>query len=258
MSSTCWSCWRSKVANRQNSFTTNPEELIDKYRLSKECIHALWEKASCTKNFLFCVYRMQHSSLPVAPQGTDVLCHKEFPGLYMADCSGMSAASVCKIIRSTSISTLLCILAQVYIKFPEPSDIPDLTSIFFYCWHARGFGLRWCLFHQYCNPWGNNAELYRSRKGGYAIDLMDICNHDLVFIFLVTLGAHAGSIFSLRFYHPQLRKNVGITLLILKPAMSLKELSVFWNACLPYSIKGCGLNFPPLRKSSWHLSFYTA
>ena len=100
--------------------------------------------------------------------------------LCLADCSGMSAASVCKIVRS--ISTVLCSLAPIYIKFPEPADIPDLTKNFFAIAGMPGvFG---CIDGSYINivsPGGNNAELYRSRKGRFAINVMAICDHNLVF-----------------------------------------------------------------------------
>ena len=98
----------------------------------------------------------------------------------MADCLGMSAASVCNIVRS--ISTALCAIAQTYIKFPEPTDIPDLASNFF---DIAGMpGVIGCIDGSYINiisPGGDNAELYRSRKGRFAINLMAICDYNLVF-----------------------------------------------------------------------------
>lgn len=100
--------------------------------------------------------------------------------LCMAGLSGMSAASVCKIVKN--IASVLCNLRAIYIKFPEPTDIPDLTKNFFAI--AGMPGVLGCIDGSYINiisPGGNNAELYRSRKGRYAINLMAICDHNLVF-----------------------------------------------------------------------------
>lgn len=95
-------------------------------------------------------------------------------------CSVMSVASVSNIIKN--VATVLCRLAPVYIKFPEPADIPDLTKNFFAIAGMPGvFGCIDGSLIFIISPGGNDAELYRSRKNRFAINIMAICDHNLVF-----------------------------------------------------------------------------
>ena len=104
--------------------------------------------------------------------------------LCVADCSSVSAAAVSKIVRT--ISTILCLLVRDYIKFPQPNEVPDLTSNFY---RIGGMpGVMGCVDGSYINilsPGGNEAELYRSRKGRFAINVMAICDHSLKFLNIV-------------------------------------------------------------------------
>lgn len=104
--------------------------------------------------------------------------------LCVAGCSGISVASVCKIVRT--ISTVLCGLVKNYIKFPEPNEITDLTSNFF---KVYGFpGVVGCIDGSYINilnPGGDDAELYKSQKGRCAINVMAVCDHNLKFLNII-------------------------------------------------------------------------
>ena len=85
---------------------------------------------------LFCVYRMKYPRVPQLLTALMYFATGSFQ-LGMADCPGMSAASVCKIVRS--IATVLCSLATVYITFPEPTHIPDLSKNFFSFFFKEAF-----------------------------------------------------------------------------------------------------------------------
>ncbi|KAK8404685.1 hypothetical protein O3P69_007734 [Scylla paramamosain] len=118
---------RRLVKDHQNPFAAySEEEFVQRYRLSKECIHTLLGQVE--------------PDLPRAKDGR----------------------------------------ARTYIKFPEPTDIPDLASNFF---NIAGMpGCIGCIDGSYINiisPGGDHAELYRSRKGRFAINAMGICDYNL-------------------------------------------------------------------------------
>uniref|UniRef100_A0A0P4VXD6 DDE Tnp4 domain-containing protein n=1 Tax=Scylla olivacea TaxID=85551 RepID=A0A0P4VXD6_SCYOL len=171
---------RRLVKDPQNPFAAySEEEFVQRYRLSKECIHTLLgqvepdlPRAKDGRGCSIPAYLQLLTAMMYFATGSFQIC--------MADCLGMSAASVCKIVRS--ISTILCTLARTYIKFPEPTDIPDLASNFF---NIAGMpGCIGCIDGSYINiisPGGDHAELYRSRKGRFAINVMGICDYNLVF-----------------------------------------------------------------------------
>ena len=98
----------------------------------------------------------------------------------MGDCPQMSATAVCRVVKNCA--TVLCSLSREYIKFPQPADIPGLTSNFFNIAGMPGV-IGWVddTFINITSPGGNNAELYRSRKNRFAINLMGICDHNLLF-----------------------------------------------------------------------------
>lgn len=97
----------------------------------------------------------------------------------MVDCPGMSAASVCKTVGR--IAMVLCTLAPVYIKFPEPTDIPDLIMNVLPLLVCQVVLVTWITCTDIISPGGNNTELNTSRKDHYAINIMVIWNHNLVF-----------------------------------------------------------------------------
>lgn len=173
---------RRLITDRQNPFTVySEEEFIEQYRLSKECIRILLDQI---EPHLPRAQDGRGCSIPAYLQLLTAVMHfgsGSFQRTTANDiCSGMSVASVCNIV--TTIATVLCRLAPVYIKFPEPADIPDLTENFFAIAGMPGvFGCIDGSLIYIVSPGGNDAELYRSQKNRFAINVMAICDHNLVF-----------------------------------------------------------------------------
>lgn len=110
----------------------------------------------------------------------------------------MSASSVCKFIRR--IATALTSMSPDYIKFPEPADGHQLSVDFFAI--AGMPGVIGCIdgtLIPIVSPGGNTAELYRCRKGFFALNVMALC--DAKMRFLNIISSWPGSVHDSRIFN---------------------------------------------------------
>ncbi|XP_069978023.1 putative nuclease HARBI1 [Penaeus vannamei] len=113
----------------------------------------------------------------------------------MADWSQMSRTSVCKFVGLTA--TGIASLASEYLKFPNARDVTAIIQKFHTiagmpevigCIDGSHFPVR--------GPGGNEAELYRCRKGYFSINTQGICDADLKF--MNTIASWPGTVHNSR------------------------------------------------------------
>ena len=103
----------------------------------------------------------------------------------MADTQEMSNASISRFVHR--IAYVITSLAQDYIKFPGPEDARHLATDFMAI--AGMPGVIGCIdgsLVRIVSPGGNNAELYRCRKGFLALNVMAVCDAKMRFINLIS------------------------------------------------------------------------
>jgi hypothetical protein len=90
---------------------------------------------------------------------------------------------VLRIIKKVSRS-LASLYHHHHIKFPATNRILDVQRAFM---QQRGIpgvvGLMDCTQIPIISPGGDNAELFRNRKGHFSINIQAICDHELKLIF---------------------------------------------------------------------------
>ena len=99
----------------------------------------------------------------------------------MADLSGVSKATVCRVLKR--VSHLLAQLCTEEISFPTSTRDRSLTMRDF---HALAnfpgvLGAIDCTHVPIQSPGGDNAELYRNRKGYFSINVQAVVSADLLF-----------------------------------------------------------------------------
>ncbi|XP_050704110.1 putative nuclease HARBI1 [Eriocheir sinensis] len=118
--------------------------------------------------------------------------------LDMGDCCDMSLPSVSTCVKT--VTSAICQLAGDYIKFPSPAEEQDVMRQFAEV--AAMPGVIGCVDGVHIpiiSPGGEDAELYRCRKGFFSLNIMGVCNSSMLFTNLVVNwqgSAHDARIFS--------------------------------------------------------------
>lgn len=118
--------------------------------------------------------------------------------LDMRDCCDMSQPSVSTCVKT--VTSAICQLAGDYIKFPSPAEEQDVMPQFAeVAAMPRVIGCVDGVHIPVISPGGDNAELYRCRKGFFSLNVMGVCNSSMLFTNLVVNwqgSAHDARIFS--------------------------------------------------------------
>ncbi|KAK3878751.1 hypothetical protein Pcinc_016563 [Petrolisthes cinctipes] len=104
--------------------------------------------------------------------------------ITMGDCGEMSTASVSKYVKITAMA--IARQASHHIRFPEPDEARSLGSQFY---DIAGMpGVIGCIDGSHVkiiSPGGDNAEVYRCRKGFMSLNVQGICDAHMKFINIV-------------------------------------------------------------------------
>ncbi|KAK3872098.1 hypothetical protein Pcinc_022797 [Petrolisthes cinctipes] len=104
--------------------------------------------------------------------------------ITMGDCGEMSTASVSKYVKLTAMA--IARQASHHIHFPEPDEARSLGSQFY---DIAGMpGVIGCIDGSHVkiiSPGGDNAEVYRCRKGFMSLNVQGICDAHMKFINIV-------------------------------------------------------------------------
>nr|XP_027222964.1 putative nuclease HARBI1 [Penaeus vannamei] len=156
---------------------------MERHRLTKDCTKILLDKIN---QGLPRGRNMRGLSVP--PQLQLLVCLRYLATgsfqLRMADCSQMSKTSVCKFVGLTARA--IASLASEYIKFPDARKV--VANIQKFQMIAGMPGVIGCVDGSHIpirGPGGNDAELYRCRKGYFSISMQDICDADLKFMNII-------------------------------------------------------------------------
>lgn len=101
--------------------------------------------------------------------------------ITMGDCGEMSTASVSKYVKVIAIANAR--QASHHIRFPEPNEARSLGSQFYAI--AGMPGVIGCIDGSHVkiiSPGGDNADIYRCRKGYMSLNVQGICDADMKFI----------------------------------------------------------------------------
>lgn len=96
----------------------------------------------------------------------------------------MSASSVCRFVKNTAIA--IARLSPQYIRFPSPDETQRFVEDFYRL--AQMPGVIGCIDGSHIpiqSPGGNNAEIYRCRKGYMSINVQAVCDANLKFTNIV-------------------------------------------------------------------------
>lgn len=117
--------------------------------------------------------------------------------LTVADCSYISQPSVSICVQNVTYA--ICQLSAEYIKFPSPAEEDDMMRKFQEV--TRMPGVIGCIDGSLIpirSPGGPDAELYRGRKGFFALNVMAVCDPHMIITNLVVNwpgSAHDSRIF---------------------------------------------------------------
>ncbi|XP_069996600.1 putative nuclease HARBI1 [Penaeus vannamei] len=174
---------RIVLEDRADHFVSLSDEFMERYRLTKDCTKLLLDKIN---QGLPRGGNMNGLSVP--PQLQLLVCLRYLATgsfqLRMADCSQMSKTSVCKFVGLTARA--IASLASEYIKFPDARKV--VANIQKFQMIAGMPGVIGCVDGSHIpirGPGGNDAELYRCRKGYFSISMQDICDADLKFMNII-------------------------------------------------------------------------
>lgn len=173
------------------------EEFIMRYRLNKEAVMDLLQVI--TPN----LRRIRNNRGCSVPHHLQLLVALRYFAtgdlqITMGDCSEMSTATVSKYVRI--MATAIARQAPHYIKFPQPNDAPAVVSKFF---DIAGMpGVIGCIDGSHVkivSPGGDNAEVYRCRKGYMSLNVQGICDAQMKFTNIVC--SWPGSTHDARIFH---------------------------------------------------------
>ncbi|XP_045112504.1 putative nuclease HARBI1 [Portunus trituberculatus] len=165
--------WTLKFVERADPFAVySDKDFVERYRLSKVCVHHLLEKIQeqlPTSN--------NRRRLQISPELLLLVTLKYFAignyQLTQGDCTDMSQPSVC---------TATASLAPEYIQFPSPATEEEVMQQFS---NIAGMpGVIGCVDDTHIpikSPGGVSAEIYRCRKGYFSINVMRLCDASLKF-----------------------------------------------------------------------------
>jgi hypothetical protein len=101
--------------------------------------------------------------------------------IVVGDLAGVSQPTVCRIILR--VSRLIAALVGQFVTFPDTqADKLETMRAFYNLAHFAGMlGAVDCTHVPIQSPSGNNAELYRNRKGYFSVNVQAICTASLRF-----------------------------------------------------------------------------
>lgn len=119
--------------------------------------------------------------------------------ISIGDYCGLSSPTSNRIIHR--VSKAIASLNKEYIKFPETTEAQRKAQDSFYriARFPRVIGAMDCTHIRISSPGGNQAEIYRNRKGHFSINVQTICNNNLEITDIVARwpgSAHDSSIFN--------------------------------------------------------------
>lgn len=187
----------SGLKNRKNYFNELDNKLfLERYRLSKQCVTKLLELIDSELEYI------DDRNHPLTPIEQLLITLRFYAtGSYqlaIADLHGVSRSTVCRYIKKVSIA--IARLRNKFIKWPEQNDALNVKTNFF---KIAGFpciiGAIDCTHIPIRSPGGEQAELYRNRKGYMSINVQAICDANLLLTDLVVRwpgSVHDSTIFS--------------------------------------------------------------
>ncbi|KAK4303886.1 hypothetical protein Pmani_024136 [Petrolisthes manimaculis] len=154
-------------------------DFVMRYRLSKEAVRDLLREIT---PHLQRIRNNRGCSVPYHLQLLVALRYLATGDLQitMGDCSDMSTASVSKYVKI--VATAIARLAARYIHFPQPDEALSAVSQFFSL--ARMPGVIGCIDGsriKIISPGGDNAKVYRCRKGYMSLNVQGICDAQMKF-----------------------------------------------------------------------------
>lgn len=119
--------------------------------------------------------------------------------LTVADFCGVSEATACRIVKKVSIA--IAKLCPEFITMPtKEHEVKTVKSMFYkIAKFPKVIGCIDCTHIRIQSPGGENAEIFRNRKGFFSFNVQAVCNGNMEFIDLVARwpgSAHDSNIFS--------------------------------------------------------------
>ena len=170
------------IRDRLNPFEEYSERtFINRFRLSKEAVLILLNEINIVDNYKETFYTVPAMlQLLITLHFFSSSCYQRTDG----DIFGIHRTTVCRIVKK--ISWAIASLSNRYIKFPDNRELLNVKSKFKDIAGIPGIvGAIDCTHIPIVSPGGDNAELYRNRKGFFSINVQAICDADLMITNLV-------------------------------------------------------------------------
>ena len=119
--------------------------------------------------------------------------------LSLADYAGVSRPSACRIVHR--VSSAIAALRPHHIRMPQTTQSLLQTQMCFYniAKFPKVLGAMDCTHIRIRSPGGDNAELFRNRKGYFSLNVQAICNANMEFSDIVARwpgSSHDSTIFN--------------------------------------------------------------
>ena len=167
------------IRDRSNPFEEfNDATFLNRFRLPKDAVLLILAEI-----MTFIHYREGFDRLYFVPPMLQLLITLHF---YSSSCFqrtdgqifGVHRTTVCRVIKK--ISRAIASLSHRYIKFPQNRELMNVKTKFKDIGGIPGIvGAIDCTHIAIISPGGDNAELYRNRKGFFSINVQAICDGDL-------------------------------------------------------------------------------
>ncbi|XP_067647458.1 putative nuclease HARBI1 [Eurosta solidaginis] len=118
--------------------------------------------------------------------------------ITVADFCGVSVPTACRVARE--VSNAIASLSKDWVKFPDPAGMQQTVFDFYkIAKFPRVIGAIDCTHVRVQSPGGENAEMFRNRKGYFSLNIQAVCDANLRFQNLVARwpgSAHDSHIFN--------------------------------------------------------------
>ncbi|KAK9674919.1 DDE superfamily endonuclease [Popillia japonica] len=169
---------RKVYRNRVDCFNKyNESEFFERFRLTKETVRTLLDRVQ----HLIAPHTNRGGSIPAMIQLLLTLRFYATGSMLISagDFVGVSKASACRVVKK--VSTAICTLLPEYINMPRNNvEIGNITRKFYeIARFPRVIGAIDCTLIKIQSPGGNDAEIFRCRKGFFALNVQTVSDPDL-------------------------------------------------------------------------------
>ncbi|KAK5649344.1 hypothetical protein RI129_000373 [Pyrocoelia pectoralis] len=200
---------RQVYARADNFNRFNELSFFQRFRLTKNTILALLPQIEHHLEF------PHDNNQSVSPINQLLLCLRYYATgshlLAMGDFAGVHVSTACRIIKK--VSHAIALMYPNYIKMPQTADEIHRAQEGFFQISAfpRVIGALDCTHVRIQSPGGEDAEIYRNRKGYFSVNVQAVCNAQLKFFNVVARwpgSSHDSTIFNNSHLRAEFEQNI--------------------------------------------------